>query len=409
MSQRQKSQPTPNEKKPMDTGKPHPYAWVILAVAFLASLTAALNQSKVPPVMPVLMEAFNLSLTKAGLLMSVFAITGFFLALPAGLILQRLGLKVSGLIATDCLVIGSTLGALATASGLMLFSRVVEGIGMGLMAVVAPAAIAMWFPAQKQGIPMGIWATWVPLGATIMFILAPPMAAANGWQSIWWAGTAYSLLAFILVLIFMRMPPGAEGTRQTPGGEFIKLKQALANRNIWQLAAVFGTLSLAMMSINTYYPTFLATRRAYSMSSAAYIVSLSTMVMLVSAPLAGILLDKMGSWKALLTWPLLALSGLLVFPFLVTGAFIPILMILMGVVGAAVPTAAFTAAPEIMGKPELTGLGLGVVSLGQNLGMFSGPILFGILAENISWIAAGTALIPLLIAGFFLGRGMQVR
>ena len=60
--------------------------------------------------MPVLMETFNLSLTQAGMLMSVFAITGFILALPAGLIIQRLGLKISGLIATGCLVIGSVLG-----------------------------------------------------------------------------------------------------------------------------------------------------------------------------------------------------------------------------------------------------------------------------------------------------------
>lgn len=132
------------------------YAWVILAVAYIASVAAPLSQSKVPPVMPVLMEAFNLSLTSTGMLMSVFAITGFILALPAGLILQRLGLRVTSLIAMGCLVIGSALGALSTTTGLLLFSRVVEGVGMGLIAVVAPAAIAMWFPPKKRGTPMGI-------------------------------------------------------------------------------------------------------------------------------------------------------------------------------------------------------------------------------------------------------------
>ena len=75
------------------------YAWVILAGSFIASVAAPLNQFKVSPVMPVLMEAFNLTLTSAGMLMSVFAITGFILALPGGLILQRLGLKITGLIA----------------------------------------------------------------------------------------------------------------------------------------------------------------------------------------------------------------------------------------------------------------------------------------------------------------------
>jgi len=61
-----------------------PYAWVILAVVMLAGVSAPLNQFKVPPVMPVLMERFQLDLSAAGMLMSIFAITGLALALPAG-------------------------------------------------------------------------------------------------------------------------------------------------------------------------------------------------------------------------------------------------------------------------------------------------------------------------------------
>ena len=65
-------------------------AWFVLAVLLLFSIAAPLNQAKVPPIMPILMGAFHLSVGQAGLLMSVFAITGLVLALPAGLILQKL-------------------------------------------------------------------------------------------------------------------------------------------------------------------------------------------------------------------------------------------------------------------------------------------------------------------------------
>jgi fucose permease len=66
---------------------------------FLASVAAPLNQSKVPPLMPVLMEAFQLNLSQAGMLMSFFALTGLILALPAGIAMQKLGTKVAGLVA----------------------------------------------------------------------------------------------------------------------------------------------------------------------------------------------------------------------------------------------------------------------------------------------------------------------
>jgi len=116
-----------------------PYAWVILLVVFLASVAAPLNQNKVPPLMPVMMDAFHLTLVEAGLLMSVFAITGFILALPAGIILGKIGPKVTGLLALGCLAAGSALGALAPNVTVLLGSRVIEGTGMGLIAVVAPS------------------------------------------------------------------------------------------------------------------------------------------------------------------------------------------------------------------------------------------------------------------------------
>ena len=97
--------------------KPSAYAWVILAVVYLASVASALNQFKVPPVLPVLIRAFNLSLSNAGMLMSIFSVTGLILALPAGFIMQRLGLKITGLIAVGAVFIGSGLGTFCSTAG----------------------------------------------------------------------------------------------------------------------------------------------------------------------------------------------------------------------------------------------------------------------------------------------------
>lgn len=397
------------------------YAWVILGVVFLASMAAPLNQMKVPPIMPVLMAAFNLSIGSAGLLMSVFAITGLILALPAGIIAQRLGLKATGLIAVGSLVVGSVLGALSSSASLLLLSRVVEGLGMGLIAVVAPASIAMWFPPEKQGTPMGIWATWVPVGSVIMFLLAPAMAAAVGWQSIWWFGAGFALLTFVLYWIFMRMPPGLEGghgttaegfpadeqpgmAEQTPG-----IWKALSNRSIWLLGLVFACFNLGLGAIGNFYPTFLATERGYSMAGAALPSSLMMIVVIFFAPLAGILSDKIGSRKLVFTVPFLVVAIMMLFPFTITGWLIPAWMILLGVIAGAIPTAIFSAAPEIMGKPQLAGYGMAVIMLGQNLGMFLGPLIVGPLIENVGWASAGYWMIPALLLGLVTGWLVKVR
>jgi len=407
MSQQQIAQPAPKGGYSADTVVVPSYAWVILAVAFIASVAAPLNQFKVAPVMPVLMEAFGLSMASAGWLMSVFAVTGFLLALPAGLILQRIGLKITGLIAMGCLLVGSVIGALSFAAGLMLFSRVIEGVGMGLIAVVAPASIAMWFPHEKQGAPMGLWATWVPVGSILMFILAPAMTAAFGWRSVWWFGAAFALLAFVLVWLFMRMPPNLAAAPAP--GEAPDMKKALSNRSIWLLGVMFGCFNLALIAMSTFLPTFLTTERGYSLASASFITSLTMITVLFSAPLGGLLSDKIGSRKALFTWPFIVVAIMMLFPFVITGGLIPLWMILMGVIAGVIPTATFAAAPEIMGKPALAGMGMAVVALGQNLGMFIGPVIFGSVVDSSGWVIAGYCMIPALILGLIAGWRVKVR
>jgi predicted MFS family arabinose efflux permease len=390
------------------------YAWVILFAVFLASVAAPLNQFKVPPLMPVLMEAFQLNLSQAGMLMSVFALTGFVLALPAGLILQKLGPKVAGLIAVGCLVVGSAWGALATSATLLLASRVLEGVGMGLIAVVGPASIALWFPREKQGTAMGVWGIWVPIGNVIMFNLAPLLATSLGWRAVWWAGAGFALVAFLLYWLLMRLPPSMEGDQRVAGGGSVddpspKLATALANRDIWLLALEFACFNVVLIGFATFFPTFLAAERDYSLAQAGLIASLSTIAALGSAPLAGWLSDRTGSRRLFLAIPFVVVAGMIALPFQLTGWTLYALMVLLGLISAAIPIATFAAAPEVMGNPRLAGIGLAVVSLGMNLGIMIGPILFGMFVETMGWAMAGYWLIPFCILGFVAAWMVRVR
>jgi MFS family permease len=390
------------------------YAWVILFTVFLASVAAPLNMYKVPPLMPVLKETFQLDLGQAGLLMSVFSITGLILALPTAFALQKLGFKVIGIAALVSLIAGASMGAMGTTNNVLLISRVIEGVGMGLITVVAPAIIAAWFPREKQGIPMGIWATWVPVGNVLMYVLGPGLNTAFGWQAVWWAGAGFALAALILFVWLMRMPTQDEsGTYSKAGSDRptaqTTLKSVFANRNIWLLALSFGSFNLVFIATGTFFPTFFAEERGYSLEQASLIASISTFAILVSAPLAGWVSDRIGSRKWLIVIPSLVTADMMLWPFTVTGWVLYAFMASLGFVAGAVPTATFAAVPEVMERPQLTGLGMAVLSAGQNSGMVIGPVLFGWLVESLDWVTAGYWMIPICVLALVAAMMIKVR
>lgn len=383
---------------PRSVEKPSSYAWVILAVLYIATVASAFNQFKAPPVLPVLISAFNLTLSDAGLLMSVFSVTGFILALPAGFILHRLGLKATGVIAMGAVVAGSTLGLLCKTTYPLLVSRFIEGAGIGLITIVAPAAIAAWFPAEKRGTPIGFWATCMPVGNIITFNVAPWLAELAGWQLVWKTGAVFGLIAFLLFLGLFRMPRTEEAPREADpheeDGETPGFLQALANPGIWLVALQFLCFNVICLALGTYYPTFLSSVRNYSLSTASFVTSLSTIAAVFSQPVGGYLSDRLGMRRHLIIVSTIIVGFVCLFPFSATGWAIPAVILGFGIVSGAIVPATFAAVPELMGSRQLTGLGMAVLAMGQNLGMLIGPLMFGHLVESVGWAGAGYALIP---------------
>ena len=364
-------------------------AWWVLVVLVLFSVAAPLNQFKVPPLMPVLMQAFGMTIGSAGWLMSVFAVTGLILALPAGYLFQKLGPRVTGTLAIGSVILGAALGALSSQTGLLLVSRVIEGIGTSLIAVVAPALIAVWFPAERRGVPMGVWAVWVPLGSTLMMTAAPWLEGRWGWRGVWWMGGLYALVVAVLFLLAIR--PESKPTPEPAPADAApaRLGEVLRNRDLWLLSATFGCFNFTILAFLTWAPTFLNTVRQVPLAGAAFLASLVILINIFSCPAAGWLSDRLGTRRWLFSAGMVSfgIPMLLIAPS-GQGAFIGIAVV-MGVMTGPVAGTIFAAGVEAVGDERLGGMAMGVMQVGQNAGMLLGPMVFGaIVQETGSWAMA---------------------
>jgi predicted MFS family arabinose efflux permease len=388
--------------------------WFILFIVLLASIAAPLNQFKVPPVMPLLMEAFKQPAGAAGWLMSIFAVTGLLLAFPAGFIFQRLGYRLTGFIALFAIVLGSIWGIWGADFQTILFSRFIEGAGMSFMSIVAPAIIALFFAADQRGKAMGVWAVWVPLGSVIMFLLAPPIAARFHWQGVWWFGCGYTLLVgFLFYFYIPRKNPGKTAPENSSPETPLTLKdfrKVLSNPHLWLLSFLFCCFNTAFIAFVTWGPTFLHNQRGISLTDAAFRVSLVSVLAIIACPTAGWVSDKIGSRKTIMVWPMLLMGLLLPFCYGAgTSAFL-FLVIAIGFVGGFVPTGVFAGAVEAAADERLTGMAMAVIQIGQNTGMLLGPLLFGWLVDYTGgWATGFWVLAPVCLAGAIAGWIAKVR
>ncbi len=398
---------------PTAAARERPYAWVILLAVYLVSLAAPLNQLKVPPIMLKMCEAFDMDLGDGGLFMSVFSIAGCLLAIPSGLIIQRFGLKATGLLAAGSVFAGALVGALAGTTAMLFLGRLIEGTGMVLVMVMAPAAIALWFPANRRGIPMGLWATCVGIATITMYNLAPALTASCGLKSVWWLGTVVAGAACLLFALLFRSPGPEERMGEPPparaGGTEVSLMAVMANQRLWMISLQFLCFNLIFMAFSTFYPAFLQEVRHYSEARAAFMASLIMILSIFAGPLAGFMTDRY--WKRrywmLSAWAVAAV--LYAFPFSVTGWMVPALMAAIGIATAPIVPASFASIPEIVGSPGLSGMGMAVMALGQNAGMLIGPWAFGISVENLDWWLSGCMLIPCFIVAFIATWIVKVR
>lgn len=398
------------------------YAWVILFALYLVTLSATLTLSKVPPVMTIIQKAFAVDMVKAGDLMSVFSIMGFVLAIPAGFILKRFGIKITGLISVGAVTIGSVIGALAESFAMLYAGRFIEGVGMGLIMVTAPFAISVWFPLHNRALPTGLWATSVGIGNIIMFLIASDLAVSFGWQCVWWAGGGFAFLSFILFAVMFRMPrPGEMDTAPAPAPATEEkppsLAKGMANTSYWMISISFGVYNLVVMAMISFLPQFLEVERGYfltyekgALMNAGFVTALIMAVSVLSAPGGGYISDRLGKRKIMVVIPYILMTVTFLFPFTVTGWMIPLYMIVFGLVGGPIAPVLLAAVPEVAKKPQFIGIGMGVAALGQNLGLYLGTSQFPrIQAAVDSWVVAGYWMIPICLIGLIATFFVKVR
>jgi MFS family permease len=137
--------------------------WVLCGAAFMI----AIGYGLVAPTLPVFVRSFDVGITAASLVISVFALSRLLFAPVSGRIVARFGELPAYMVGLGIVATSTGACAFATAYWQLLALRVLGGVGSTMFTVSALSLLIRCSPATMRGRASSLWATGFLLGNVV--------------------------------------------------------------------------------------------------------------------------------------------------------------------------------------------------------------------------------------------------
>ena len=241
-------------------------------------------------------KTLELSTQQRGLMVATPILAGAILRVFIGLLADRAGAKRAGILA-QIVVIAALVGGwqmgIHNFSEVLLFG-VLLGVAGASFAVALPLA-SRWYPPQHQGTAMGI-AGAGNSGTVLAALFAPVIAVAFGWQNVFGLAAIPMLLTLIIFWRFAKDAPGE--FKQKKLSDYV---QMLANRDAWWFMFFYALTFGGFSGFASALPGYFHDQFGFDPKTAGWATAACVFAGSVMRPLGGVLADRIGGTKSLLT------------------------------------------------------------------------------------------------------------
>ncbi|HTU99441.1 MAG TPA: MFS transporter [Luteitalea sp.] len=236
-------------------------------------------------------EDLRLTASMKGLLVAVPILTGSLLRVPIGLLADRFGGRLVGALLLSVLFLPLMVGWLLPATTASIFVVAATlGVAGSSFAVALPLA-SRWYPPEKQGLVMGIAAAGNS-GTVIVNLVAPRLALAWGWPTVF--GLAMLPLALVLTL-FLALAREAPGATAPSTGR----ARVLAGGDVWWFCLFYAVTFGGYAGLSAFLPLLFRDQYGATPVVAGQVTALAALVGSLSRPFGGYIADRVGGVRVL--------------------------------------------------------------------------------------------------------------
>lgn len=362
----------------------------MLAVCVLGTALGYVHRLGPASLVPALVADLGIGYAAAGTLMAAYFWTYMPVQVPLGVLTDRLGARRTMLLSLAVLGAGVAVFPLAQTFAGTLAARLLVGLGCAGFWLPSLRLITEWFPPAERARATGLCSAGGGAGGALALLAFPWLAGAAGWRWAYAATLVPWLAMLVLTLAYIRSPAVAERSTAPAAGAAAALAKVLRTPAMWALSAAALCSYAAFVGLVTWLPAFLVERQGAPASAGGLAAALLTGATMVSWPLTGLLVDRLGRRTAIYcTSQALGALGCLAVAALDPGAGAAPALALALVTGLALGgmVLPFVAIPDLL-PPALVGTAAGVMNTCWLFGGLAAPMLLGRLLDRTASFSA---------------------
>lgn len=139
-----------------DTSSPT-YKWWLLANVMIGTFMAVLDATIVNVGLPKIMASYGVGIDKIEWVLTAYMLSLAVMLPTSGWLADKFGYKRVYFFGLFLFTLGSFLCGMSPNEDILIFSRVVQGLGAGCLMPVGMAIITREFPPEQRGIALGFW------------------------------------------------------------------------------------------------------------------------------------------------------------------------------------------------------------------------------------------------------------
>ena len=222
------------------------YRWIMLGLLWLLYIAFGLVARSITPLITPILNDLGMSYSQMGFALGSWQLTYILVALVAGAILDRWGIRKS--IFAGALVIGFSASIRYFAAGFftILVAIALFGVGGTMISIGGPKTISAWFIGRSRGIAVGIYTTgpWIgglmALALTNSFVM--PLLGGS-WRLTF---VCYGMLTFAIALLWLFLAKESPSKSASVNVSIIEVFKKLAAVRDVQLLLIMALFSFAI-------------------------------------------------------------------------------------------------------------------------------------------------------------------